>query len=274
MDTQYQNISVEQVKAFMKDHHEDEYMLVDVRQPNEYEKEHIPGAVLIPLGELAARAGELPNGRSLIFYCHSGRRSQAAATLISSSKSHDQVELFNMSGGILAWNGAVLSGVPELRAFTAAGSMAEIFLQAMELERGAELFYMAVLNKLDQPELQIPLETLAKAEEGHARILYNHWGKLEKDIPSFAEAYGGLKGNIVEGNLDITALLTFFEKQAENQCIAALEIAIGIECAAFDMYRVLAARFHESELEQVFLDIAQGEKAHMQIAAEALTLCP
>ncbi len=274
MNPQYQNISVEQVKEMVQTKHEDEYVLVDVRQPNEYEKGHIPGAVFIPLGELATRAGELPKGRSLIFYCHSGRRSQAAATIIGSSRSNDQVELCNMVGGIMAWNGIVLSGTPELRGFTGDGSMAELFLQGMELERGAELFYTAIIEKLDEPQLHIPLGTLAKAEEGHARILYNHWSQQKEHIPPFEEIYQGLKGDIVEGNQDISTLLTFFEKDVENPCITALEIALGIECAAFDMYRALAVRFQDSELEQVFLDIAQGEKVHMQIAAEALTLCP
>jgi rhodanese-related sulfurtransferase len=58
----------EMVRAFLKEKTEDEYNLVDVRTPNEYEKGHLPGAQLIPVGELAARLSELDARKPTIVY--------------------------------------------------------------------------------------------------------------------------------------------------------------------------------------------------------------
>jgi phage shock protein E len=54
--------------------------LVDVRTPAEFAERRLPGAVNIPVGELAARLGELePKNHPVVLYCRSGRRSQDAA---------------------------------------------------------------------------------------------------------------------------------------------------------------------------------------------------
>ena len=50
-------------------------LILDVREPSEWAEGHIAGATLIPLGELAARVGELPRDRSIVVVCRSGNRS-------------------------------------------------------------------------------------------------------------------------------------------------------------------------------------------------------
>lgn len=52
-------VTAEQAKDFLAAHLPDEYNLVDVRQPGEYRQGHLPGAILIPLAELADRVKEL-----------------------------------------------------------------------------------------------------------------------------------------------------------------------------------------------------------------------
>ncbi len=68
MEQQYINLSSEQLRAYLDSHDEEEYVLVDVRQPEEYRRGHIPGARLLPLAELGARLPELPTDRDIIFY--------------------------------------------------------------------------------------------------------------------------------------------------------------------------------------------------------------
>ena len=62
------NISPDEVKKFMAEHNPDEYQLVDVRQPKEYEKEHIPGATLIPVRELMEKKAELDPTKPTFVY--------------------------------------------------------------------------------------------------------------------------------------------------------------------------------------------------------------
>jgi len=56
------------LKQYVAQHQEGTYNLIDVRQPSEYEKEHIPGARLIPLPELASHLEALDKAKPTIVY--------------------------------------------------------------------------------------------------------------------------------------------------------------------------------------------------------------
>jgi rhodanese-related sulfurtransferase len=81
-------------------------LLVDVRERDEFEAARIADAVLVPMSELQARAGELPD-RPLLVYCHSGSRSMAATNYLRALGR----DATNVSGGIVAW---ARSGLPIL----------------------------------------------------------------------------------------------------------------------------------------------------------------
>ena len=78
---EFQTLSAEELRVFIENKKEKSYLLIDVRQPSEYEQGHIPGAKLMALPEVEARLFSLPSDRHLIFYCQSGGRSQWAASL-------------------------------------------------------------------------------------------------------------------------------------------------------------------------------------------------
>jgi sulfur-carrier protein adenylyltransferase/sulfurtransferase len=61
-------LTAEEVREFLRDRNPEEYNLVDVRQPKEYERGHIPGARLMPVGELHDRLSELDPERPTIAY--------------------------------------------------------------------------------------------------------------------------------------------------------------------------------------------------------------
>jgi molybdopterin/thiamine biosynthesis adenylyltransferase/rhodanese-related sulfurtransferase len=75
-------------------------MIVDVREPAEFEICRIPGAVLIPLGQLRSRAGELDPSQEIVLQCKVGGRSANAAAYL---KSIGFARARNLTGGILAW---------------------------------------------------------------------------------------------------------------------------------------------------------------------------
>ncbi len=73
--------------------------LVDVREVDEYEQGHVPGARLIPLGELPGRVAEVPAGEQVLMICRSGARSaNAGEFLIGEGR-----DVVNVAGGTLAW---------------------------------------------------------------------------------------------------------------------------------------------------------------------------
>jgi rhodanese-related sulfurtransferase len=61
-------ISPAALREFLRTHAPDDYQLIDVRTPREYERGHLPGARLIPLGELQQRLGELDRTRRTFTY--------------------------------------------------------------------------------------------------------------------------------------------------------------------------------------------------------------
>lgn len=74
-------------------------VVVDVREPAEYLAGHVPGAELVPLTELPARASELPRGQRVHVICASGHRSsQAADWLVAAGW-----DAVSVAGGTRAW---------------------------------------------------------------------------------------------------------------------------------------------------------------------------
>ena len=62
------SMTAEEVREFLKNKNPDEYNLIDVRQPKEYERGHLPGARLIPVGELRDHIRELDPDKPTITY--------------------------------------------------------------------------------------------------------------------------------------------------------------------------------------------------------------
>jgi rhodanese-related sulfurtransferase len=76
--------------------------VVDVREPAEYVEGHVPGALLVPLGEIPARAGELPTDEPVYVICASGNRSLRAADYLERAG----VDARSVQGGTKGWVGA------------------------------------------------------------------------------------------------------------------------------------------------------------------------
>ncbi|MDV3353559.1 molybdopterin-synthase adenylyltransferase MoeB [Leptolyngbyaceae cyanobacterium CCMR0082] len=106
-------MSVTDLKQLL-DSDSSDYVLLDVRDPNEYKIAQIPGSVLIPLSEIESGAGVekvrgLVNGHKLIAHCKMGGRSAKALSILKDAG----IEGTNVTGGILAWSREVDPSVPQ-----------------------------------------------------------------------------------------------------------------------------------------------------------------
>lgn len=81
-------------------------MVVDVREPWEYQQGHIPGSKLIPLGDVARRLDELDPETPIAVVCATGSRSQTAAAMMGQ---HGFKNVYNLVGGVTSW---MISGLP------------------------------------------------------------------------------------------------------------------------------------------------------------------
>lgn len=106
-------MTVQELQALINSGAKD-FVLLDVRNPNEYEIAKIPGSVLVPLpdiesGQGVAKVQELLNGHRLIAHCKMGGRSAKALAILKDAG----IEGTNVKGGIAAWSREVDPSVPE-----------------------------------------------------------------------------------------------------------------------------------------------------------------
>jgi adenylyltransferase/sulfurtransferase len=88
----------------------DNFVLIDVREPHEYQICSIPGAKLIPLGEFPKHVGEFDPEADIVIHCRSGMRSAKACAVL---KQNGFQHVRNVVGGILAWSDKVDPSVPK-----------------------------------------------------------------------------------------------------------------------------------------------------------------
>jgi molybdopterin/thiamine biosynthesis adenylyltransferase/rhodanese-related sulfurtransferase len=88
----------------------DKFVLVDVREPFEYDISRIPGSKLIPLGELPARLSELDSADEIVLHCKVGGRSAKALRILQEAGFR---KLNNLHGGITAWSDEVDPSIPK-----------------------------------------------------------------------------------------------------------------------------------------------------------------
>jgi adenylyltransferase/sulfurtransferase len=88
----------------------DDFFLLDVREPNEYQIGRIPGSTLIPLGEVPQRVNEIPRDKEIIVHCKMGGRSAKAAAFL---RQQGFKSVKNLKGGILDWSDKIDPTVPK-----------------------------------------------------------------------------------------------------------------------------------------------------------------
>jgi len=268
----FENISAERFRQYQKEHAERDYLLVDVRQPDEYVQGHIPGSKLMPLDELETHLSGLPHDKDLFFYCRSGARSQAAV-IISLDSGVQLQKVHNLVGGMMGWDGASLAELPRMAVFKKGASMPDLMLTAMGLEKAALRFYISVFES-HKEELYAPiLETLSKAEEAHARAIYKYWERTQENPLSFKALFAGLDGEILEGGETLMDAIQRVASLSGQGCRALMEFALNIEIQAYDLYRNMANISMEETAQDAFLSISQMEKTHMELLAKVFREC-
>jgi molybdopterin/thiamine biosynthesis adenylyltransferase/rhodanese-related sulfurtransferase len=100
--------TVEELKARLD--RGDKVLILDVRNPPEFQICRIPGSTLLPLPDLPQRVGELDRNREMVVHCKSGMRSQKAIAFL---RQQGFTNLKNLQGGILAWAERIDPSMPK-----------------------------------------------------------------------------------------------------------------------------------------------------------------
>ncbi len=104
-----QQITPAQLAAWLADTNREKPLLLDVREPWEYQRARIEGSQLVPMREVPGQVGELDASKELVAICHHGGRSMQVAMFL---EKQGFTRVHNLMGGIDAWSRTVDPAVP------------------------------------------------------------------------------------------------------------------------------------------------------------------
>jgi rhodanese-related sulfurtransferase/rubrerythrin len=264
-------LAPDEVQALLDKDKKGEFLLLDVRQPEEYEAGHIPGAMLIPLGELEARQEELEQDKKIITYCRSGHRSMAAAIALCELGFKD---VHHLEGGILNWLYETISGIPEVRPelVTEAADVKDILILAIKLEKGSRNFYLAAKEKSASSQAKEKFQMLADAEDGHMRRLWERAIILlgKGALPPLEKLKQELKVEYIEGAIEVSPALARVDEKFSDE-MEALEIALEKEYMSYDFYKRTSALVEDPGAKTLLHELALEERNHADILLKRLS---
>jgi sulfur-carrier protein adenylyltransferase/sulfurtransferase len=251
----------DQLRAFIAEHREGTFTLLDVRQPSEYEEFHIPGAKLVPLPQLMESQQGLDPRKPTIVYCAAGGRSRVAAQLLA-GQGFDQT--YSLDGGLYAWEGLEAVGPQELNLDLVRGdeSAPEMIALAYHMEEGLRLFYETAADKAVDQEVSNLLLTLVKVEQIHMQRLLERYEAFTAADTAAAIPPNSGAATLMEGGFDLTDFMRQNEPFLES-AEKVLELAVMVESQALDLYMRFADRSRHEPTRQVLFAIAQEEKGHL-----------
>ncbi|MDH5509085.1 MAG: rhodanese-like domain-containing protein [Nitrospinota bacterium] len=261
-------VRVDKLREEMNGPLRDEILLLDVRQPEENEHSRIPGSVLIPLGEIPQRMGELDKTKKIYVYCRSGNRSAAAGGILLSSGFK---EVYNVDGGMFAWDGLVATGgLGAGMVFLSPGApFDEVVAASWAMEEGSAAFYRFILDDLDPGDARALLEELAGSEKGHMDSIREIYKSLVgQDIAGATSRYRG-EGCCLEGGVKLSDAKEWARSATMDDI---LEFSMGVEANSYDLYTKLAREAREDKTAGFFRALAAEEWKHLLKMSELLKL--
>ncbi len=260
--TPVRSFSAQDAKSFMDKIPADTFTLLDVRQPEEYRDRHIPGAKLVPLPDIGKRLDELDPQKPTIVYCAIGGRSRVAAQMLSGKGFK---EIYNLSGGIKAWDSNAAFGPEELgiSLFSGAESPAESLVVAFSLEEGLREFYLTMMQKVKNSDARRLFEKLSEIELKHKERIFNQYLEISGVSISQDEFENKIVSPAMEGGLTTDEYLAQYHPDLEVTS-EIVSMAMAIEAQALDLYQRASAHVSDEKSKAVLLQIADEERAHLQ----------
>jgi rhodanese-related sulfurtransferase/rubrerythrin len=258
-----ENMEVAEAKTYIDGRAAGDYQLLDVRQPKEYDAGHLAGAVLVPLRELPGRLAEFDKEKPVIVYCASGNRSKEAAQLLLGK---DFAHVYNMAGGIKAWEGRQVKG-PEsagLEFFTGHEDYQDGVSLAYAMEDGLQEFYQILADQAQDEEQRKLYIRLVGFEDKHKAHLLGEYRQLHSEELTARDLPG-----IMEGGRSVADFVKRVEALIGSKR-DILELAMMLETQALDMYSRMAQKSSDQAARDLFLRLSDEEKTHLSFLTEEL----
>jgi rubrerythrin len=175
-------------------------------------------------------------------------------------------EVYNLKGGMMAWEGLQASGPAELNMDLVRGdeSPAAMVRLSYSLENGLQIFYRNMQERTKNKAIEILFSKLVQIEENHKKRLIDLYKKIdltEKDLKSLESDSGQ---GIMEGGFNIEA----FTQQNEpflDTSHHVIDLAMMLETQALDLYLRFSQKTENPDTKEVLFQLAEEEKAHLAL---------
>jgi rhodanese-related sulfurtransferase/rubrerythrin len=259
-------LTADDLRSFLDERAPDTFTLLDVREPKEYQARHLPGARLMPSGQVSERFGELDPGQPTVVYCAVGGRSRAASQFLSGRGFR---EVYNLAGGLKAWDGAAAFGPPETGLTDLSGSETEgdFLIWAYSQEKGLEEFYRTMGRQVASAEAAALFTTLADVEDKHQLRVFEMYRRFDPARDTIERFEAGIDPATLEGGLTTEQYLDHYRPHLETPAEVVM-LAMAIETQALDLYHRYADLAAGEQVRRAALALAAEERGHLrQLAA-------
>ncbi|ABW68065.1 rhodanese-like domain-containing protein [Desulfosudis oleivorans] len=259
--TPVKSMDTDQARQLIADTHRNDISIIDVRQPGEYEKGHIPGARLIPMGELDTRLSEIDRNKPALVYCAVGGRSRVAAQMMAGKGFFNVI---NMAGGFKAWNGEAAVGPQSLglELFSGSEPIDQVLAVAYSIEDGLRDFYLSMGRQVKNIQAASLFEKLAAIEVKHQDLIYRAYTAIT-DSPVSRERFVTERvGNAIEGGMSTEDYMAMFSPDMES-ATDIISLAISIEAQALDLYFRASEKVDATEGKKALARLADEERSHI-----------
>ena len=173
-------------------------------------------------------------------------------------------EVYNLSGGIMAWDGGVAEGPVALNLDMIRGdeTPAEIIRLAYGMEQSLGQFYRKVRIGTEDKELADLLELLASIEDKHKEYLFNLYNETEPTKVSQEDFEAQVPSTAMEGGFEIEEFIDK-NKRFLATVPSLLDVSMMLETQALDLYIRFSRKTQNDRTEELLLRIADEEKGHL-----------
>jgi len=173
-------------------------------------------------------------------------------------------KVFNVSGGIKAWQAKTAIGPQDLGLdlFTGKEEPLDVLKVAYSLEQGLREFYLQMEKKAENPKIEDLFAKLSEIEIKHQMSIYIAYNDISTKEVSKDEFEKMVEIKALEGGLSTREYLELFGSDLDSET-QVISLAMSIEAQALDLYQRLSLKVENRQARDIINKIAKEEKAHL-----------
>jgi len=173
-------------------------------------------------------------------------------------------KVFNVSGGIKAWQAKTAIGPQDLGLdlFTGKEEPLDVLKVAYSLEQGLREFYLQMEKQAENPKIEDLFAKLSEIEVKHQMSIYIAYNDMSTKEVSKDEFEKMVEIKALEGGLSTREYLELFGSDLDSET-QVISLAMSIEAQALDLYQRLSLKVENRQSRDIINKIAKEEKAHL-----------